>query len=309
MLFHSFEPTLAIADDQVISIFNWQTLTRTHAFSDDNPKGSRVTSLQFINEEDTSLLVAASDDGHIRLYRKYDEPEVELVSAWRAASDIQPGSRGTGVVCRWQQSCGYLFTGGDSRVVRIWDAEDEICAQEIQTNSTSQVTDLATDPTGTTILAGFTDGGVRMYDRRMPNGECLTGNFFESTGRVLQLSFTNNHCNEFLVGSAGGDILLWDIRQHARTLRLGSGIFDGELNGFAYHPLASVIACASHSQNVRTMNMMGRPLGSIKCGEGFLNRQPATVQSMLFHPRFPLLAVNTASAVSLFRSEAHGGSF
>ncbi|KAL5035995.1 Target of rapamycin complex 1 subunit kog1 [Batrachochytrium dendrobatidis] len=303
-MFHSYEPLVVTADEQVISVYDWQTSTKVNTFSNDNPKGSRITSMQFINEEDVALLLAGSDDGLIRLYRKFDQPEVELVSAWRGLSDILPGSRGSGLHCKWQQSNGYLFVGGDSRVIKVWDAEEELCVQEMPTRSVSQVTGVSVDPSGIMLLVGFIDGSVKLYDRRLPPTECMIANFSESQSRVLQVAYVGYQHQEFLMGTANGDVMLWDIRQRARTLKIDAGITDVEINGFSIHEHGLLVGCGSNTQNIRVLNLMGETVGAIRYNEGFLQRQASPIHSLAFHPRRLVLAVNTATSVSFFKSNA-----
>ncbi|OAJ40186.1 hypothetical protein BDEG_23950 [Batrachochytrium dendrobatidis JEL423] len=267
-------------------------------------KGSRITSMQFINEEDVALLLAGSDDGLIRLYRKFDQPEVELVSAWRGLSDILPGSRGSGLHCKWQQSNGYLFVGGDSRVIKVWDAEEELCVQEMPTRSVSQVTGVSVDPSGIMLLVGFIDGSVKLYDRRLPPTECMIANFSESQSRVLQVAYVGYQHQEFLMGTANGDVMLWDIRQRARTLKIDAGITDVEINGLSIHEHGLLVGCGSNTQNIRVLNLMGETVGAIRYNEGFLQRQASPIHSLAFHPRRLVLAVNTATSVSFFKSNA-----
>jgi WD40 repeat protein len=35
-------------------------------------------------------------------------------------------SRQSGLVTNWHQTHGYLFTGGDSKVIKVWDAQQEL---------------------------------------------------------------------------------------------------------------------------------------------------------------------------------------
>lgn len=44
------------------SIFDSLDMTRTHTFSNNNPEGSTIDSLAFINCEDASLLLAGSSN-------------------------------------------------------------------------------------------------------------------------------------------------------------------------------------------------------------------------------------------------------
>ena len=68
-------------------------------------------------------------DGGIRLFRKYATPEVELVTAFRALSDLARSTRQeAGVISEWQQSRGQLLVGGNSKTIRVWDASKDACA-------------------------------------------------------------------------------------------------------------------------------------------------------------------------------------
>ena len=73
-----------------------------------------------------TLVVA---DGMVRLYRNYDPATsatpVQMVSAFRGLGEIIPMRRGSGVVMDWKQSGGSLLVGGDSRIIRVWDAHTE----------------------------------------------------------------------------------------------------------------------------------------------------------------------------------------
>ena len=53
----------------------------------------------------------------------------ELVTSWRALTDLLPSMRGSGLVIDWQQSTGSLLVSGDVRQIRIWDVEREACVQ------------------------------------------------------------------------------------------------------------------------------------------------------------------------------------
>ena len=68
-------------------------------------------------------------DGMIRLYRNYDpatsSTDVQMVSAFRGLSEIISMRRGAGVVVDWKQAGGFLLVGGDSHIIRVWDAHTE----------------------------------------------------------------------------------------------------------------------------------------------------------------------------------------
>lgn len=81
-------------------------------------------------------LLCSIGDGVVRIYRNYDqspssgsEDPIELVTSWRVLNDRIKVKRGSGCVVHWQQDHATLLVGGDTRTVRIWDAQREMCVQ------------------------------------------------------------------------------------------------------------------------------------------------------------------------------------
>lgn len=110
------------------SIWNWQQSARVNRFSNGNPSGSKINETQFINEDDQALLMTGSSDGMIKLFRNYEsEKQIEMVSAFRALTDLVPSNKNAGLVFDWQQGQGKLLVAGDVKVVRVWNAATEIC--------------------------------------------------------------------------------------------------------------------------------------------------------------------------------------
>ena len=102
---------------------------RLNRFSNGNPPGSRINESRFINEDDQALLMTGSSDGVIKLFRNYEsEKEVEVVSAFRALTDLVPSNKNAGLVFDWQQGQGKLLVAGDVKVIRVWNAATEICS-------------------------------------------------------------------------------------------------------------------------------------------------------------------------------------
>lgn len=110
------------------SIWNWQQSARVNRFSNGNPSGSKINETQFINEDDQALLMTGSSDGMIKIFRNYEsEKQIEMVSAFRALTDLVPSNKNAGLVFDWQQGQGKLLVAGDVKVVRVWNAATEIC--------------------------------------------------------------------------------------------------------------------------------------------------------------------------------------
>ena len=105
-----------------------------------------------------------------------------MVSSWKAISDfisvIPP--RGKGVIVDWHQQKGMFFVGGHSKLVRLWDAEKEMCALEFPTRIGCGITALRADVSGCMLAAGFQDGTMRMYDLRMAPQEAYVYIYFNA---------------------------------------------------------------------------------------------------------------------------------
>jgi regulator-associated protein of mTOR len=105
LLFHQFEPHLVISDDRDgLFVWDWHQHTRLNSFSNGNKDGAKITSTVFLNEDDVALLMVGSSDGILKIYRNYESPQdIELLTAWRALSDLVPSNRSSGLVVEWQQ--------------------------------------------------------------------------------------------------------------------------------------------------------------------------------------------------------------
>lgn len=79
------------------SIWDWLSGYKLSYCSNRGSKASRITSLQFVNSHDVSLLLVGSDDGTVRLWNNYtliqQGREPGLVTAWHALADVSPVSR------------------------------------------------------------------------------------------------------------------------------------------------------------------------------------------------------------------------
>ena len=48
-----------------------------------------------------------------------------MVSAFRGLNELLQMRQGSGMVLDWKQAAGVLLVGGDSRVIKAWDAQTE----------------------------------------------------------------------------------------------------------------------------------------------------------------------------------------
>jgi regulator-associated protein of mTOR len=135
MCFHQFEDHLVVTDNRnTVNVFDYSgSAHRLNSFSNGNPADSKITEVRFINEDDQALLMTGSSDGIIKLYRNYDtKAKTELVTAFRALTDLVPSNKNAGLVFDWQQGRGLVLVAGDVKVIRVWNAGTEMCAQVSQ---------------------------------------------------------------------------------------------------------------------------------------------------------------------------------
>ena len=111
-----------------ISIWDWQRQIRLNRFSNGNPARSKINELRFINEDDQALLMTGSSDGVLKIFRAYESGEdAQVVTAFRALSDLIPSNKNAGLVFDWQQGQGKALVAGDVKVIKVWNAATEVC--------------------------------------------------------------------------------------------------------------------------------------------------------------------------------------
>jgi regulator-associated protein of mTOR len=130
MCFHQFEDHLVVTDNRdTVNIIDYsKAVVRTNCFSNGNPPDSRITDVRFINEDDQALLMTGSSDGVIKIFRHYDaKGKTELVTGFRALTDLVSSNKNAGLVFDWQQGRGLVLVAGDVKVIRVWNAGTEVC--------------------------------------------------------------------------------------------------------------------------------------------------------------------------------------
>ena len=144
LCFHQFEDHLAIADDRdSITIWDWSHQYRLTRFSFGNPTPStRITDLRYINEDDLALLLAASSDGTIKIFRNYDckvldpelpsSPSATPKGSLRSNKNVRGGyvngngskkgngARGVEVVAAWKALTDLVPSTRNAGMVTDW---------------------------------------------------------------------------------------------------------------------------------------------------------------------------------------------
>ncbi|KDQ62866.1 hypothetical protein JAAARDRAFT_188509 [Jaapia argillacea MUCL 33604] len=233
MAFHSYDPHIVIANEtDMISVWDWSQRKRLAYFCNGNPKGTSITSLHIVNQDVGGLILAASADSVIRLYRNYDTSlgqlcsgPVQMVSSFRGLNEVLQVKRGAGIVTDWKQAGGFLMVGGDSRIIRVWDAHTENMIMDIDTNSESPVTAISSDHgSSSTFLASFADGSIKLFDRRLEEDDAVVRSYREHGSWVQNARWHPTFSSQFLSASLDGEVKLWDLRA------------DGAVDGWEFHP-------------------------------------------------------------------------
>ncbi|KAL8163449.1 UNVERIFIED_CONTAM: hypothetical protein K2H54_021951 [Gekko kuhli] len=95
--FHPFTPCIAVADKDSICFWDWEKGEKLDYFHNGNPRYTRITAMEYLNGQDCSLLLTATDDGAIRVWKNFADLEKnpEMVTAWQGLSDMLPTTRVT----------------------------------------------------------------------------------------------------------------------------------------------------------------------------------------------------------------------
>ncbi|KFO12915.1 Regulatory-associated protein of mTOR, partial [Balearica regulorum gibbericeps] len=290
--FHPFTPCIAVADKDSICFWDWEKGEKLDYFHNGNPRYTRITAMEYLNGQDCSLLLTATDDGAIRVWKNFADLEKnpEMVTAWQGLSDMLPTTRGAVMVVDWEQETGLLMTSGDVRIIRIWDTDREMKVQDIPTGADSCVTSLSCDSHRSLIVAGLGDGSIRVFDRRMALSECRVMTYREHTAWVVKAYLQKHPEGNIMSVSVNGDVRFFDPRmpESMKVLQIVKG-----LTALDIHPQANLFACGSMNQFTAIYNGNGELINNIKYYDGFMGQRVGAISCLAFHPHWPHLAVGS----------------
>lgn len=318
MLFHQYENHLVTASDQdTVAVWDWEEKRLLSRFANGNPSRTNITSTLFINEDSDAMLLVGSAEGNVRIYRHYDSPAhtagfrgPKLASSFQALPDLVRSKRPSGLVVDWLQGSGHLLAGGDSRVIRVWDAHRELCVVDIPTRASSCVTSISSESDfGHLFVAGFGDGTVGVYDRRNPPEASLVRLWEEHQTWVQNVHLQKRGSRELVTASVDGQVRLWDMRVRSSIAKLSlGGKLGGKLSCIAVHEQIPLFAASSAPKPLRptasaqtvllthleTLSTLGKPIvrsfapmGSTQhLGNSTLLYPPEAVNSGVHHHHY-----------------------
>ncbi|KAL0375416.1 UNVERIFIED_CONTAM: Regulatory-associated protein of TOR 1 [Sesamum radiatum] len=307
-LLQPFSPVVIASDEnERIRVWNYEEATLLNSFNNHDYPDKGVSKLCLVNELDENLLLVASNDGNIRIWKDYtSKGQQKLVSAFASIQGHRPGVRSVNAVVDWQQQSGYLFASGEISSIMAWDLDKEQLINSIPLASDSSISALAASQVhGGQFAAGFVDGYVRLYDIRTP--EMLVNSTRPHTQRVervVGIGFQPGlEPAKIVSASQAGNIQFLDMR-FAKDAYLTIDAHRGSLTALAVHRHAPLIASGSAKQLIKVFNLEGDPLGTIRYYPTFMAQKIGSVSCLTFHPYQVLLAAGAADAcVSIYADE------
>ncbi|EKM84312.1 hypothetical protein AGABI1DRAFT_67693 [Agaricus bisporus var. burnettii JB137-S8] len=297
MIFHAFDQQMVVANESdMISVYDWSTRKRLSQWCNGNPRGTSITSMHIINQDVGGIVVVGSSEGIVRLYRNFDpvleQGPVQTVTAFRALNEVVPMRQGAGVVLDWKQSAGVLVVGGDSRSIKVWDAQTETQGLDLDTSSESPVTAIVSDMDDSqTFAASFGDGMVKIFDRRIEEEDSIVRTFSDHASWVQNVCWHPKQGLQLLSASLDGQVKLWDMRGPPLPITTWN-IQPQGLSAFDTHPMTGVFATSSaispgswRAQKIAVNSLNQRePLSSFHTQTG-LNFAPLKTLPSRYIPR------------------------
>ncbi|XP_048235916.1 regulatory-associated protein of TOR 1 isoform X3 [Ricinus communis] len=306
-LLHPFSPIVIAADEnERIRVWNYEDAVPLNGFDNHAFPDKGISKLCLVNELDDSLLLVASCDGNIRIWKDYTiKGKQKLVTAFSSIQGHKPGVRSLNAVVDWQQQSGYLYASGELSSVMLWDLDKEQLVNSIPSSSDCSISALsASQVHGGQFAAGFVDGSVRLYDVRTPERLVCAKRPHTRAERVVGIGFQPGlDPGKFVSASLAGDIEFLDIR-NPRDTYLTINAHRGSLTSLAVHRHAPTIASGSAKQIIKVFSLEGEVLGTIRYYSTFMAQKIGPVSCLTFHPYQVLLAAGAADAwVSIYTDE------
>ncbi|KAK0583835.1 hypothetical protein LWI29_003693 [Acer saccharum] len=299
-LLQPFSPIVVAADEnERVRVWNYEDAIELNSFDNHNFPDKGISKLCLVNELDDSLLLVASSNGNIRIWKDYTmRDKQKLVTAFSSIQGHKPGVRCLNAVVDWQQQSGYLYASGEISSIMLWDVDKEQLVNSIPSSSDCSISALsASQVHGGQLAAGFVDGSVRLYDVRTPEMLVFEARpHTQQIERVVGISFQPGlDAAKVVSASQAGDIQFLDIRNHRDTY-LTIDAHRGSLTALAVHRHAPIIASGSAKQLIKVFNLAGEQLGTIKYHHpSFMAQRIGSVRCLTFHPYQVLLSAGAAA--------------
>ncbi|XP_062197117.1 regulatory-associated protein of TOR 1-like isoform X2 [Phragmites australis] len=302
-----FSPIVVAADEnEQIRVWNYDDALLVNTFENHKFSDRGLSKLLHINELDESLLLAASSDGNVRIWKNFTQKgRQKLVTAFSSVQGHRAAGRS--IVIDWQQQSGYLYASGDMSSILVWDLDKEQLLSTTQLSADSAISALsASQVCSGHFAAGFADASVRIFDVRTPDRLVyMTSPHAPRTEKVVGIGFQPGF-DPFKIVSASqaGDIQFLDVRRASEPY-LTIEAHRGSLTALAVHRHAPVVASGSAKQMIKVFSLEGEQLTIIRYQPSFMGQRIGSVNCLSFHPYKSLLAAGAGdnALVSIYAEE------
>lgn len=327
--FTQFDSFLVTSDGKdVINVWDYEKNESCSRFSNNNPVGTKISQLQFMNEDDVPILIVGSNDGTVKLYNNFcDLNRCRLISSWQTLSNMTWSNNGTNFVFEWVQARGDLIATGNVKTINLWNALREQCYKTIPKRSPLPITSLTCDQLeGQIIVAGFSNGDIRVYDKRCKARQEMVKEWLSNKAdKSARSSINNLHLQrggyrELVSGSNNGLVELWDIRLMDPVETFSTGPL---LKSMKVHEHAPIIATGSdcvkiwsnagytisdfyndsRNPNLNTKSYFGNLYNGIS-RSGFSSHKGSYITNIALHPHKMIIAASSSSEplVNIFQA-------
>lgn len=278
-VFHPYDSILVTAGKSVATVWNPQMgsngkMNQIELNYGAKSKSVNVSGLEMINAHDDPAMLVGYEDGGIIVLRQFTQQnQAHMVASWNGLRELESQRRlqqlssaasmiaSTAVAkTSWCQCLSTLAIASDSRFIRLWDAEKEMKRCDLFTEDTSgAVTSLHYAPTTATstfanlLVAGFTGGGMRLFDDRSW-GRNPVIKLEDLQGSPILDAKLQDCANQSLLtaGNAKGKVRMYDIRMPYQSVNVGDGDISltHNMSAMTIHPRGGVFASWAQQQQV-----------------------------------------------------------
>ncbi|XP_039797194.1 regulatory-associated protein of TOR 1-like isoform X2 [Panicum virgatum] len=124
-----------------VRVWNYDDALPVNSFRNHKLSDRGLSKLLLINELDESLLLAASSDGNVRVWKNFTQKGGQkFVTAFSSVQGHRAAGRS--IVIDWQQQSGYLYASGNMSSILVWDLDKEQLLSTIQSSADSAISAL-----------------------------------------------------------------------------------------------------------------------------------------------------------------------
>ncbi|KAL3133273.1 hypothetical protein ABBQ38_007154 [Trebouxia sp. C0009 RCD-2024] len=328
VLLHPFRPLLTSVDGGgAVRVHNYRhstVINRFHVSGEGSGERGKaewqaasVTFLHQLNEVQDGLLLAATADGAVRVWRNYAlKGEQRLATAWQAVPVAQVHSYSQlypqQAVFALDEPEGRLYAAGGAAAstVHTWDMSQERCTRQIYVSGTDDESSSRTEVTvqhlavarhEPLMLAGCSNGCLHLYDLRQSQRAAASVQPHRTPMMDMVLE-PGGLQNQLVTGTSSGELQFVDFRMVDSNGEMGvwktvEAHTKGAMTAMAAHPYSPLLATATATQVVKLWSPRGEMQGVIRATAPFLAQRVGPVNCLAFHPYRLLLASGGGDSV------------